>query len=155
MMNDTQIRSSVRQLTTVVKVENDREQKAMKAYTMAQQYLSQQQQKLHSLEQYRVSYIQQIKHNASAGVTAQHYHQHLSFVGKLDKACEQQTQIISQASGVALQRKRQWLQQQQRLKAVELLIDKRQAMLLAREAKVEQKMNDEFALRHYMAKRPF
>ena len=115
--------------------------------------MNQQKQKLSSLEQYRIDYIKGIQQTGQGGVTATYYQQHLSFVGKLDKACEQQMQVIARAKMAADQRKQMWLKQQQKVKAVNLLLDKKKVAAQRKAAKEEQAMMDEFATqRFYRAK---
>jgi len=137
------------QLTRLAEFERDKEQQLARLFQQAQQNVSQQKQKLSSLEQYRLNYLQGIQQTGKAGVTATHYQQHLSFVGKLDRACEQQMQVIAQANLAADQRKQLWLKQQQKVKAVVLLLDKKQAVKMAKAAKEEQAMMDEFATQRF------
>ncbi len=133
------------QLQLVARIELEKEQKAAQMFQMAQQNVMQQRQKLSSLQQYRLDYLRQIQNTGKSGVAAKAYHQHLSFVGKLDKACQQQMGIISQATLVADQRKRAWLEQQKRRKAVDMLLDKKALEAQKRESRLEQVMSDEFA----------
>ncbi|MEW9797539.1 flagellar export protein FliJ [Alteromonas sp. CYL-A6] len=141
------------QLERVAQYERDREKQAAQAFQQAQQFVTQQRQKLSNLEQYRLEYLRSIQVNGKAGVGAKHYHQHLSFVGKLDSACQQQQQHISRAVLAADQRKRQWLAQQQRCKAVELLLEKRHLVKQKKEARQEQAMMDEFATQRFFRAR--
>ncbi|WP_218310815.1 flagellar export protein FliJ [Alteromonas antoniana] len=137
------------QLERVARFERDKEQQAAQLFQQAQTIVNQQRQKLSSLEQYRIDYIKNIQQTGQSGVGAKQYTQHLSFVGKLDKACEQQTQYVSQATLAADQRKRQWLAQQQRCKAVELLIEKKRKAKEQLENRREQNMLDEYANRAF------
>lgn len=114
-----------KQLERLAEFEREKEQREARYYKQAQQNVNQQKQKLTSLEQYRIDYIKGIQQTGQAGVTATYYQQHLSFVGKLDKACEQQMQVIARAQMAADQRKQLWLKQQQKVKAVTLLLDKK------------------------------
>lgn len=139
------------QLQTVIKVERDREDKAAQALKMAEGNVQQQKQKLSSLQQYRLDYVRQIQQSGKqGGVDARDYHQHLQFVGKLDKAIQQQMQIISQAHLVVDQRRRQWLEQQKRRKAVDVLIEKKQAEAAVTANRREQDMLDEFANQRFL-----
>jgi flagellar FliJ protein len=146
-----------KQLERLADFEREKEQKEAQLFQQAQLNVNQQKQKLSSLEQYRVDYIKDIQQTGKSGVTATHYQQHLSFVGKLDKACEQQMHIIARAKMAADQRKQLWLKQQQKVKAVELLLSKKEAVKLAKEARAEQAMMDEFASQRFFRaqKRPF
>jgi len=130
-------------LYTVLKFETDKEKKLADFFYKAQQNVEAQRQKLNQLQQYRVDYIEQIKQTGSADATK--YQQHLSFVGKLDLACEQQTHAIAQAKTVAEQRKTTWLKQQQRKKAIEKLIEKQNMQAAIRQNRIEQAEMDEFA----------
>lgn len=139
------------QLQTVIKVERDREDKAARVLQMAEGNVQQQKQKLSSLQQYRLDYVRQIQQSGKqGGVDARNYHQHLQFVGKLDKAIQQQMNIISQARMVVDQRRRQWLEQQTRRKAVDVLIEKKQAEAAITANRREQSMLDEFANQRFL-----
>lgn len=138
-----------KQLERVAEFEREKEQQAAQLFQQAQLNVNQQKQKLTSLEQYRFDYIRNIQQTGQGGVTAQHYQQHLSFVGKLDKACEQQMNVIAQANLAADQRKQVWLKQQQKVKAVTLLLEKQHLAKQKKEAKAEQAMMDEFATQRF------
>ena len=143
----------MKQLQLVSRWEEDKEQRFANEFRIAENELNAQKQKLQSLEQYRVEYLQQIQSTGKEGVDAQHYHQHLSFVAKLDKACEQQNEVIARADMVAQQRKAKWLQQQQRRKAVDKLIENKQSELAIRAARQEQSMLDELANQRFFRMR--
>lgn len=133
------------QLATVLRVETEREQRAAVNFQSAQQQLLSQQQKLTQLQQYRVDYIEGIKQDGQAGFGASKYQQHLSFVGKLDLACEQQLKVISKAKVLVDQKRREWISRTQRKKAIEMLIKKRREELAIQQNRAEQQMMDEFA----------
>ena len=139
-----------KQLERLAEFEREKERREAQQYQQAQLNVVQQQQKLTSLEQYRIEYIQGIQKTGQSGVSASFYQQHLSFVGKLDKACEQQSQVITRTKMAAEQRKQLWLKQQQKVKAVSLLLEKRQLQQQKKEAKAEQAMMDEFANQRFL-----
>lgn len=130
----------------VAKVEQDREQQCALNYQQANAHLQANQQKLSGLEQYRLEYLRSIRIKAEQGLAAMSLNQHHQFVVKLDKACEQQIQIINNAVLVVDQRKRQWLAQQQKRKAILHLIALKEREFKLKEAKQEQKMFDELAV---------
>lgn len=138
--------SKLSQLYMVAKVEQEREQKCAIAYQQANAHLQANQQKLSGLERYRLDYLHTIRLKAQQGVAALAMNQHHQFVGKLDKACEQQVQIINNAVLVVDQRKRQWLAQQQKRKAILHLIALKEKDIKIKEAKLEQKVFDELAI---------
>ena len=137
---------SIAQLQMVAEWENQKEQKLLQTFQMAQQYVQENRKKLAGLEQYRLDYLRQAQNKAKQGMAATTYGQHQQFIGKLDKACEQQSKIVSNALLVADQRRMQWLQQQKKRKAVEMLLAKQQHHLYLRQEKQEQQMLDELAL---------
>ena len=72
------------------------------------------------------------------------------FVGKLDRACQQQTRVVEQTKQVAEQRKQIWIKQQSKRKAVELLLEKRRAQAAIVEQKREQALSDELSNMRYL-----
>ncbi|MBF7072374.1 flagellar export protein FliJ [Glaciecola sp. MH2013] len=141
--------SNLKQLMLVLDLESKKENKLAQDYQQAELHKQQSRQKLSGLEQYRLDYLRLIQQKGQLGVEAKELHQHQSFVGKLDKACEQQIQFISQATLVADQRKRLWLDQQKRRKAIEILISSKRAKASVIANRREQDMYDEIALQKY------
>jgi flagellar FliJ protein len=138
------------QLELVADWERQKEQKCIQTFQHAQQYAQDNKRKLTGLEQYRLDYLLQAHNKASLGLAAQTYGQHQSFIGKLDKACEQQTKVINNAVLVADQRRMEWLQQQRKRKAVEMLLDKKRQQQQKRESKIEQQLLDEMSLQKFL-----
>tara|TARA_R110002167_G_scaffold31464_11_gene103246 strand:- start:2444 stop:2890 length:447 start_codon:yes stop_codon:yes gene_type:complete len=145
---------SIAQLEMVAGLERKKEQKLVQDFQLAQQHALNNKQKLAGLEQYRLDYLRQAQNKAKQGMAATSYGQHQQFIGKLDKACEQQTKVVSNAMLVAEQRRVQWLQQQKKRKAVEMLLAKQQKTLELQLAKQEQHMLDELALQRFVRKQP-
>lgn len=144
--------SSLKQLLLVASVEYKKVQNGALQYQQANVHLQQNQQKLSGLERYRLDYLHSIRVKGQQGVGAMSLNQHHQFVGKLDKACQQQISIINNAVLVVDQRKRQWLAQQQKHKAILHLVEIKQKAAQIKEAKLEQKMFDEFALQSIVRK---
>ena len=138
------------QLELVADWERQKEQKCVQAFQQAQQYAQDNKRKLSGLEQYRLDYLHQAHNKATSGLAAQTYGQHQSFIGKLDKACEQQTKVINSAVLVADQRRMEWLQQQRKRKAVDMLLDKKRQKMQKRENKIEQQLLDEMSLQKFI-----
>lgn len=137
--------ATIKQLTLVANIEKEKEQELARQYQVAKQHVFDNQQKLSSLEQYRIDYLFLIKQKARVGLAAKALVQYQSFVGKLDKACEQQINQVNQATLVAEQRKQQWLQQQTKAKAILALMEKLKTKQIRSAAKQEQKLFDELA----------
>jgi flagellar FliJ protein len=140
------------QLQVVADWERRKEQKLVQVFQLAQQFAQDNKQKLSGLENYRLDYLRQAQQRAREGVGSVTFGQHQQFIGKLDKACEMQIHTLSQATRVADQRRTQWLEQQRKRKAVEMLLDKQHKAKLKREDKLEQIMLDELSLQKFMRK---
>ena len=110
----------------------------------------QNQERLDGLVQYRTDYFHKIQEKGKGGLEALSFTHHKSFITKLDKACEQQQLIINDAKKAAEQRKAQWLEQQKKRKAVDMLLDKKALAEQTRINKEEQIMSDEFALQKFI-----
>lgn len=141
-----------KQLQLVADWESEKEQRCARDFQLAQQHADLQKDKLSSLEQYRLDYLRQTQSRATQGVVAQSFNQHQSFIGKLDKACEQQMTVHGQALLAAEQRKTLWLQQQRKRKAVELLLDKKRKQRIYLENRQEQHLLDEIAIQKFIRK---
>ncbi|BDX07736.1 flagellar export protein FliJ [Planctobacterium marinum] len=139
-----------RQLQMVAKWEAEKEEKAALDFQQAQAYVRQNQERLDGLMQYRLDYFKKMQEKGANGFEALAFSHHQSFINKLDKACAQQQQIIQDASKAAEQRKLQWLEQQKKRKAVEMLLDKKNTEKQARLDRHEQNMMDEFALQKFL-----
>ncbi|MFT5312561.1 MAG: flagellar FliJ protein [Paraglaciecola sp.] len=138
------------QLEQVADWERQKEQKLVQNFQLAQRYAQENKQKLSGLEQYRLDYLLQAHNKAQQGVGAQSYGQHQLFIGKLDKACEQQSKVLSNGQLVVDQRRDQWLQQQRKRKAVEMLLDKKYQKVQKKADKLEQQMLDEISLQKFI-----
>ncbi len=136
--------ASLTQLSMVEKLEQKKEQQCARDYQEAKSHLLANQQKLSGLENYRLEYLRNIRSKASLGIGARTLNQHHQFVAQLDKACEQQIQMINQAVLVTDQRKKLWLAQQQKYKAIVKLIENKQQEHQVKADKQEQKMFDEY-----------
>ena len=140
------------QLQMVADWERQKEQKLVQDLQLAQQFYQDNKQKLAGLENYRLDYLREAQLRAKKGVGSVIFGQHQQFIGKLDKACEMQLHTVNQAVRVADQRRLQWLAQQRKRKAVEMLLDKQHKAKLKREDRQEQIMLDELSLQKFMRK---
>ncbi|MFC3120409.1 flagellar export protein FliJ [Agaribacter flavus] len=142
--------ASLAQLRLVASLEEKKSQSLSRQYQQAKQYLFENQQKLAGLEQYRLDYLKQIKQKVTVGVNTKTLIQHQNFVGKLDKACQQQTEIINQSVLVCEQRKKQWLAQEAKAQAILKLIDKNEEKQRINQSRLEQKMFDEISSQQFI-----
>ncbi|GAA0853637.1 flagellar export protein FliJ [Aliiglaciecola litoralis] len=139
-----------RQLRQVARWEKDKEDKLAANFQLANQHVTLNKQKLSSLERYKLDYLRQTQTVTDKPLSVDTFNQLHSFIGKLDKACQQQMQVISQAVVVAEQRKAQWLAQQRKRKAVEMLLEKKVAQREDRANRIEQQLMDELSTQRYI-----
>jgi flagellar protein FliJ len=143
---------STKQLEQVAQWEQRKEDKLAQDFYLAQQHVQDNQRKLTGLQSYRLDYLRQLQHRANKGLGAMSFGQHQAFIDKLDSACLQQSRVLAQARAAAEQRKTLWLKQQQKRKAVEMLIDKKRLQQARREDRQEQAMLDEIATQRFVRK---
>jgi flagellar FliJ protein len=86
----------------------------------------------------------------SAGDQPQQNSQYHAFINKLENAATQQYQGVLQVREALAECRTQWLEAQQRRKAVELLLEKKADKVRQKAQRQEQKMLDDYAiLRRY------
>lgn len=143
---------STKQLEQVAQWERRKEDTLAQDFYQAQKHVQDNQRKLTGLQSYRLDYLRQLQNRANKGLGAMSFGQHQAFIDKLDSACTQQTRVLAQARAAAEQRKGLWLKQQQKRKAVEMLIDKKRNEQKKREDRQEQALLDEFATQRFVRK---
>lgn len=137
-------------LEKVLSIEVKREEQALQQWQLAQRHWQAQQQKLASLQSYRLEYLKKLQGGSQQGVAISTYQQLLSFMGTLDNACAQQSGVVTQAQRVSEQRRQQWVQQQTKRKAIEVLLQQRVEAAQVQARRVEQKQQDEWVSQRFM-----
>lgn len=144
---------SMSQLDTLLKFEQDKEDKAAQKLKNAEVEYQQNISRLNGVSDYRLEYMKRLSDRATAGIdsaTFNHYH---AFIAKLDNAAEQVHIAMIQAKALAEQCKNLWLKQHQKVQAVEFLkAQKLQQMRLVAD-KQEQKMFDEIATQQFIRRK--
>ncbi|GHF80621.1 flagellar export protein FliJ [Thalassotalea marina] len=144
---------SMNQINTLLKVENDKEQQAIKALQLAEKDYQDNLTRLESVGQFRLEYMKRLSQRAQSGIDSATYRHFHAFVAKLDNAAEQVEIAIRQAKSLVEQKKLQWQQQRQKVQAVEKLKEKQLALLASKAAKVEQAMFDEIATQQFIRRK--
>ncbi|NOU50804.1 flagellar export protein FliJ [Pseudoalteromonas sp. JBTF-M23] len=140
-------------LDLLYKLEADKEESLRVNYMQAQHHLNDNQQKLSGLNDFRLEYSQQLHFKAQQGLSSSGFTQYHAFIKKIEEAIQQQARTVNTAKQVVEQRKRLWLAQQVKAKAIAKLIEKKQLEHQKRMDKAEQKMLDEFATNQFMRRR--
>lgn len=144
---------ALQQLMMVAKLEREKEDKLAREFQQAQQNLEQNKQKMQGIESYRMEYLTQMRNEANQGMQINSYGHYQQFISKLEEAVKQQSEVIRTAFQVVNQRKQLWLTQQQKRKAVDLLIEKHQLAAQAKADKAEQAQLDEVATQKFFRSR--
>jgi flagellar FliJ protein len=144
---------SIKQLDTLYKFEQDKERKAAQKLQQAEQDYQQNIQRLQSVSDFRLEYMKRLNQRSVNGIDSATYSHFHAFIAKLDNASEQVKVAIRQAKALVAQTKRQWLEQRQKLQAVEHLRDKKRVVLLKKANKQEQQMFDEIATQQFIRRR--
>ena len=140
----------MKQLDTILKYERDNEQRCADQLKIAENEYQQNITRLQGVADYRLEYMKRLSEKAKNGLDSATYTHYHAFIGKLDTASAQVEIAMRQAKALAEQSKTLWLKQRQKVKAVELLRDKRLKKVAVAADKAEQKMFDEIATQQYI-----
>ncbi|MBA6287436.1 flagellar export protein FliJ [Colwellia sp. MB3u-4] len=143
----------MKQLNTLHKYELDKEQKASQALQVAEVDYEQNKARLKSVSDYRLEYMRRLNQRSIEGIDSATYSHFHAFIAKLDNASQQVKVAVHQAKALVETRKKQWLEQRQKIQAVELLRNKKLAALQLVANKKEQKMFDEMATQQFVRRR--
>jgi len=144
---------SISQLTTLLKFEKNKEQEAARKFTVAETEYQENISRLQGVADYRLEYMKRLNQRSMVGIDSSTYNHYLAFIDKLDYASEQVKIAMNQAKSLASHCKSQWFKQRQKVKAVELLLEKRNQQLSIQAIRTEQKMFDEIATQQYIRRR--
>lgn len=122
------------------------EEQAAMALAKAQQDLKLFMDQQEALNQYRQIYHQQWTDRGLQGISPQQNSQYHAFINKLENAATQQYEGVLQVREALAQCRIQWLEAQQRRKAVELLLEKKADKVRLKAQRQEQKMLDDYAI---------
>jgi len=141
---------AMKQLDTLLKFEKDNEQRCADQLKVAENEYQQNITRLQGVADYRLEYMKRLSQRAEQGLDSATYSHYHAFIAKLDTASEQVEIAMRQAKALVEQSKGIWLKQQQKVKAVELLRNKRLEKIAIAAEKTEQKMFDEIATQQYI-----
>lgn len=144
---------AIEQLVMVARLEREKEDKLAREFQLAQQNLDQNKQKMQGIENYRMEYLTQMRNEASQGIGINSYGHFQQFITKLEEAIKQQSEVIRTAFQVVNQRKQLWLDQQQKRKAVDMLIEKHKLAARVKADRAEQALSDEVAMQKFFQSR--
>lgn len=141
---------AMKQLNTILKFEKDNEQRCADQLKIAENEYQQNITRLQGVADYRLEYMKRLSQRAEQGLDSATYSHYHAFIAKLDTASAQVEIAMNQAKALVVQSKSIWLKQRQKVKAVELLRDKRLKNLAVAADRAEQKMFDEIATQQFL-----
>jgi len=141
---------AMKQLNTLLKFEQDKSDRCADQLKLAENEYQQNIIRLQGVSDYRLEYMKRLGQRAESGVDSATYSHYHAFIAKLDQASSQVEIAMHQAKALAVQSKELWLKQRQKVKAVELLRNKRLEKMSLAEQRTEQKMFDEIANQQFI-----
>jgi len=138
--------ASINQLNIVLDMAQKKENEALTIFSQAQQQLTQLQQQMDSLAQYKVDYLEQMKPENSQQLTVEKLIRLQGFLAQLDKSIFQQRDVIAKASLAVDARRVAWSKAKRYADSIVFLIDKQHTETALKENKLQQKLSDEFAM---------
>jgi len=144
--------ASIKQLNIVLDMAHKKENETLKIFSQAQQQLTQLQQQMASLAQYKVDYLEQMKPENSQQITAAKLIRLQGFLAQLDKSIFQQRDVIAKASLAVDARRLEWSKAKRYADSIVFLIDKQHGEAALKENKLQQKLSDEFAMMSHLRK---
>lgn len=138
------------QLVTLYKFEKEKENKAAQELQLAETDYQQNLQRLSSVGEFRLEYMKRLMDRSIAGIDSATYTHFHAFVAKLDHAASQVEIAIKQAKSLAEHKRKLWLKQRQKVKAVEHLQSQQEKRHQLKVDKQEQAMFDEMATQQFI-----
>ncbi|NLN68306.1 MAG: flagellar export protein FliJ [Alcaligenaceae bacterium] len=108
---------------------------------------------LEMLEQYRLDYIARLQNRLQEGMSSAQCVNFQKFISTLEEALGQQRVIIAQLEKQVEKEREAWFEARREVNSMQALIDRKKLEQLKIANRQEQKMNDEFAARAYLASR--
>lgn len=125
----------------------ERADKTAQALAKTRQKLAQSQEKMNMLETYRNECQNNIHTQSVAGITGMQLQNQLAYVNKIGLATQQQSAEVAFLSATVQKQLIEWQSCLAEQKKYQALIEREKLKQAQKEAKRDQKMNDEFAAR--------
>ena len=139
-----------KQLELLMKIESEKEQKFATELQSAQSFLQAGRTKLEQVNHYKLEYLKRMQSMGDEGVLGTNYAHFQRFIVQLEVGIKKQVEITEVSEQVLQQRKAEWLEQNKKVKAVEMLIEKKRLQIQAARDKEEQTLADEFASQKFI-----
>ncbi len=127
----------------VVKVTASKENEAARALGQSNRELQEQEQRLSELEKYRDEYTRYCQQKGSDGISAARFIELQRFLNNLNRAVEQQKQLVEMTQQACAVKKNQWQQARSRTRAMDTVVDRYRQQERRQAERREQKEVDE------------
>jgi flagellar FliJ protein len=141
---------AIQQLQLLHKIESDKEAECAKNLKAAQSFLDSNLAKLKEAHAYKVDYLKRMQQEGQAGVRGGNYQHLQNFIVQLDEGIFAQQNAVDTAKQVVEQRRKIWLEQRTKVKAVDTLISNKKSQYQLVINKQEQNLADEFASQKFI-----
>ncbi len=131
----------------VVKVAEGREQQAARHLGESQAALTQDQQRLDELKEYRRDYEQRFLASGALGMGAARMEDYRKFLHNLGRAIEQQVQMVERSAALVEQQRQRWFVTRGKAQALDNVVSRYQAEEQRDADRREQLEQDEHAMR--------
>jgi flagellar protein FliJ len=111
------------------------------------------QERLQLLLDYRSEYTARLAHIAKTGMHSLGWRNFHEFIDKIDAAIEQQREVVAMAKREVETGRHHWHAQQRRLKSFDTLSERHRTAERKSDARLEQKEQDDFALKGFLGRR--
>ncbi len=134
-------------LKPVHEVAEKREQSAARLFGEARRILKDQESRLDQLLMFREEYRERFDADLRGGMSASRLQEYQVFMAKLDQAIKQQQGAVELSRRESQLKKRHWQKKHVRTQAIGKAIDRFRKEELNQQERIEQKENDEYAMR--------
>lgn len=141
---------ALKQLELLYKIETDKERELATNLQAAQSFFQASEAKLKEVQGYKIDYLKRMQNMALEGVAGGNYQHYQNFIVQLESGILAQQQAVDTAKQVVEQRRKFWLQQRTKVKAVETLLANKKQQIQIAENKREQNLADEFASQKFI-----
>jgi flagellar FliJ protein len=131
----------------VARVTETREKEAARALGDTNRELQQHEQRLSELQNYRDEYLRYCQEKGSDGISAAKFQELQRFLVNLNKAVEQQRQLVDFTQQTLAMKKNSWQNAHSRTRAMDTVIDRYRKQEQQSEQKREQREQDEIGSR--------
>lgn len=110
-------------IQSIIGIKEIEEKKSLEAFANAQKSYQQKQKQLTDLLNYRLDYIENYRDKVDKGLSIKRLLEYRSFLDKLDKAIEEQQQVVKQGEYELLRKRRDWEKIHFNIKGLEKVSD--------------------------------